>query len=94
MIDKENLFAILGILLKVEREYFHSTREAFAEFLADNALFFTCNYETVMDFLLEILDKDISEVMIRKGSGCYGVYSERKVCLVIEEDLVEEYKYA
>ena len=91
--DKKNLFAILGILLKVEREYFNSTREVFAEFLADNALFFTCNYESVLDFLLEILDKDISEVMIRKGSGCYGVYSERKVCLIIEEDLVEEYKY-
>ena len=90
--DKRN-FAILAILLKIEREYFHSTREAFAEFLADNALFFTCNYESVMDFLFEILDKDISEVMIRKGSGCYGVYSEKKVCLIIEEDLVEECKY-
>ena len=92
MIDKRN-FAILDILLKIEKEYFHSTREAFAEFLADNALFFTCSYESVMDFLFEILDKDISEVMIRKGSGCYGVYSEEKVCLIIEEDLIEEFKY-
>ena len=93
MMDKKDLFVILEILLKIEREYYHSTREAFAEFLADNALFFTCNYQSVMDFLIEILNKDISEVMIRKGSGCYGVYSERKVCLIIEEDLIEEYKY-
>lgn len=91
--DKSILFVILDILLKIEKEYFNSTREVFAEFLADNSLFFTCDYQSVLDFLLEILDKDISEVMIRKGSGCYGVYSERKVCLVIEEDLVEEYKY-
>jgi hypothetical protein len=91
--DKENLFTILDILLKIEKEYFHSTREVFAEFLADNALFFTCNYESVLDFLHEILDKNISEVMISKGSGCYGVYSEKRVCLIIEEELVEEYKY-
>ena len=51
--DKKILFAILDILLKIEREYYHSTREAFAEFLADNALFFTCNYQSVKTFCLK-----------------------------------------
>ena len=93
MMDKKILFAIRDILLKIKREYYLSTREVFVEFLADNGLFFACNYKSIMAFLLEFLSEDISKVTICEGYSCYEVYSEMKVCLMIEKVLVEEYKY-
>ena len=75
--------------MEISLEFGSKPKEVFLEYLADNSIFFSGSYDSLLDFFIDLDKTNFSECIVQ-GSISFGLKIKLDI-LVIPNEIVEDY---
>lgn len=75
--------------MKIAVEFGLRSKEVFQEYLDDNSIFFSDDYDNLLKFFIDLDKINFSECVVQ-GNTCFGLKIKSHI-LVIPNEIVEDY---
>ena len=83
------VIALKTITMKIAVEFGLESKEVFQEYLEDNGIFFSDDYDNLLKFFIDLDKTNFSECVVQ-GNTCFGLKIKSYV-LVIPNEIIEDY---
>ena len=83
------VIALRTIAMEISLEFGSKPKEVFLEYLADNNIFFSGSYDSLLDFFIDLNKTNFSECVVQ-GNTCFGLKIKPHT-LVIPNEIVEDF---
>lgn len=83
------IIALKTITMKIAVEFGSKPKEVFQEYLDDNHIFFSGDYNSLLKFFIDLDKTNFSECIVQ-GITCFGL-KIKPYTLVIPNEIVEDY---
>ena len=83
------IIALKTITMKIAVEFGSKSKEVFQEFLEDNHIFFSGDYNNLLKFFIDLDKTNFSECVVQGGT-CFGL-KIKPYTLVIPNEVIEDF---